>query len=150
VANSEGSAQLLGDHNLFVGWGDRPYFSEYTPAGREVLGGSFMRPIQSYRAYRAQWTGHPPWSPGIAVRRTAAANRFNVYASWNGATQVRRWRVLAGPTRTGPFHPLKTVLWSSFETRIPVSTGDAYFKVQALGRKRKLLPHGTSGLARAQ
>ena len=144
LAHSEGSVQILPDHNVFVGWGDRPYFSEYTPAGRQIFGGSFMTPIQSYRAFRSQWTGHPPWAPSIAVRKIPANDHYRVYASWNGATQVRRWRVLVGPSSTGPFNPLKTVSWSSFETRILIVSHGAYFEVQGLGPKGKVLPNGTS------
>jgi hypothetical protein len=57
--------------------------------------------------------------------------------------------VLGGPSSTGPFTPLRTVAWSSFETRIPVSTGDAYLEVQGLGQKRKVLSHGTSAVVKA-
>jgi hypothetical protein len=158
VANNEGSMQLLPNHNVFVGWGagnpSNPrapahYFSEYTPSGRQIFSDGFKRPIESYRAYRLPWTGHPHWAPKIAVRRTSTHNRYNVYASWNGATQVGRWRVLAGPSSTGPFKRLRTVAWSSFETRILVSTPGTHFEVQALGHKGKLLPHGTSAVVTA-
>lgn len=106
VANNEGSMQLLPNHNVFVGWGvgnpivqrgGAHYFSEYTPSGRQIFSDGFIRPIESYRAYRLPRTGHPLWAPEIAVRKTSTQSRYNVYASWNGATQVSRWRVLAGP-----------------------------------------------------
>jgi hypothetical protein len=83
------------------------------------------------------------------VRKSSAANRFNVYASWNGATQVGAWRVLGGRSKTGRFNAIRTVRWASFETRIPVSTNAAYIKVQALGQRgKKPLPHGTSRAVR--
>jgi hypothetical protein len=144
LATAAGSMQILPNHNVFVGWGHEPYFSEYTPSGRQIFSDGFLHPIQSYRAYRQPWTGHPRWSPAIAVRRTSTHNAYNVYASWNGATQVARWRIVAGRSRTGRFRALKTTAWSGFETRVPVSTRDAYFKVQALGHNGKVLPNGTS------
>jgi hypothetical protein len=149
LARSQGSVQLLPNRNAFVGWGTIPTFSEYSPAGKQLFSGSYRSPIQSYRAYRFPWTGHPPWAPAIAVRRTTATNQFDVYASWNGATQVRWWRVLGGSSNTGPFTKLKTVPWSSFEASTTVSTGDAYFEVQALRHGRKLLPNGTSAVVAA-
>ncbi len=158
VANNEGSVQLLPNHNVFVDWGagnplvpssSAHFFSEYTPSGRQIFSDGFRRPIESYRAYREPWTGHPPWLPAIAVRRSGTHHKYNVYVSWNGATQVRRWRVLAGPSSTGPFKPLRTVAWASFETRIPVSTHDSYFEAQALGYNGKPLPHGTSAAVTA-
>jgi hypothetical protein len=149
LTGAEGSAQLLRNHNMFVGWGSSPYFSEYTPSGTQIFSDGFQSPVRTYRAYRLPWTGHPPWAPSIAVRRTSTQNHDNVYVSWNGATQVVQWRVLTGPSSTGPFKPLKTVAWASFETRIPVSTHDAYFKVQGLGQNEKLLTHGTSPAVKA-
>jgi len=150
LASSEGSVELLGNHNVFVGWGSAPFFSEYTPGGRQIFSDGFDHPIESYRAYRLPWTGHPPWSPGIAVRKTSSANHFNVYASWNGATELGAWRVLGGPSKSGRFKAIRTVSWASFETRIAVSTKAAYIKVQALGlHGKKVLPHGTSRPVRA-
>ena len=148
LATAAGSVQTLPNHNVFVDWGQAPYFSEYTPGGRQIFSDGFIRPIESYRAYRLPWIGHPPWSPGIAVRKTSTANHFNVYASWNGATQVGRWRVLGGSSKTGSFKPIRTVRWSAFETRIPVSTRAAYVKVQALGKKGKPLHGGGSAAVR--
>ncbi len=149
LADSEGSAELLPNRDVFVGWGDRPYFSEYTPGGRQIFGGSFDAPIASYRALRDRWTGHPTWSPGIAVRKTSKANRYTVYASWNGATEVAHWRVLVGKSKSGSFRRVKSAAWSSFETRIRVATHDAYFEVQALGAHGKVLRGGTSRTVRA-
>jgi hypothetical protein len=149
LTGAEGSADLLGNGNVFVGWGSSPYFSEYTPSGTQMFSDGFRSPIRSYRAYRLPWTGHPPWAPSIAVKRASTQDHDNVYVSWNGATQVVQWRVLAGRSSTGPFKPLKTVAWASFETRIPVSTHATYFKVQGLGQKGKLLTHGTSPAVKA-
>jgi hypothetical protein len=151
VATAAGSVQILPNHNVFVGWGFAPYFSEYLGSGshRQIFSDGFLHPIESYRAYRQRWTGHPPWSPAIAVRRTSTPNQYRVYVSWNGATQVARWRVLVGPSSTGPFRRKKTVGWASFETRIPVSTHAAYFEVQGLGRSGKVLHSGTSAAVQA-
>jgi hypothetical protein len=148
TATAAGSVQLLPNHNVLVDWGSASYFSEYTPSGRQIFSDGFLHPIESYRAYRQPWIGNPPWPPAIAVRRTSTAHHFNVYASWNGATLVDRWRVLAEPSSTGQFKPLKTVPWSSFETRVPVSSQNTYFEVQALGKNGKPLPGGTSAVVR--
>jgi hypothetical protein len=57
----------------------------------------------------------------------------NVYASWNGATQVASWSTLAGPTATN----LQTVAHaarSGFETAMPLPAGTTgpFVTVQAL------------------
>jgi hypothetical protein len=64
-----------------------------------------------------------------------------VYASWDGATQVAGWRVLAGSNAQS----LKTVATKAktgFETTIPLSKSYKAYKVQALGSQGKVL--GTS------
>jgi hypothetical protein len=140
LAWSQGSVQLLPGGNVFVGWGFAPTFSEYTPAGRQIFRGWFRAPVQSYRAYRGHWTGKPLWPPSIDVRR-AGSHKLIVYASWNGATQVARWRVLAGASKKS----LKRVARAPrhrFETRIPVHTKQPYVEVQALGARGRVL--GTS------
>jgi hypothetical protein len=56
-----------------------------------------------------------------------------VYASWNGATRVAAWSVLAGPTAT-TLHPAAQAPRSGFETAIALPAGMAgpYVTVQAL------------------
>jgi len=132
LATSEGSVQLLPDHNVFVGWGSKPYFSEYSARGKQLFGGSFISPVNSYRAYRFNWVGLPLQPPVIAVRPTTTAGEDSVYASWNGSTQVRKWQVLSSSNKTGPFVKDRSpVLWSGFETKIHVAKAN-YFKVEAL------------------
>jgi hypothetical protein len=55
-----------------------------------------------------------------------------VYASWNGATDVTAWRVLAGP-RPDALVPVGDVKRTGFETQIVVHSGEPYFAVQPLG-----------------
>ncbi len=66
-----------------------------------------------------------------------------MYASWNGATQVSAWRVLAGASP----HGLKAVAEgprTRFETAIglPAGTAGPYVAVQALDASGRVL--GTS------
>ena len=79
--------------NTFVGWGSEPYFSEYGPSGKLLLEGSFPGSDLSYRSTLEQWVGEPLSSPVGAARQTGG--KTTVYASWNGATEVVSWRVLA-------------------------------------------------------
>jgi hypothetical protein len=97
-AGYEGSAQLLPNGNMFVGWGDTRDFSESSPAGHQVFNGSFLGGINSYRAYRFRWNGQPRTPPAIAVS-PGSHGAIRVYSAWNGATRVARWRVLGGPAR---------------------------------------------------
>ena len=81
---------------------------------------------RSYRARLEPWVRLPLYPPAGAARRRGGATI--VYASWNGATQVARWRVLDASSG----RPLATAARSGFETAIPVSGGGTQFKLQAL------------------
>jgi hypothetical protein len=140
IASAEGSAQLLPNGDIFVGWGTDPDFSEYTPSGKQVWNGSFSGVIQSYRAYRFHWHSQSARPPAIALS-AGSGSTITVYASWNGATQVARWQLLAGPSASR-LAPLKTVARSGFETAIAVQTPQRYFAVRALSSAGGVL--GTS------
>src|SRR5262249_47465352 len=128
--NFEGNAQTLSNGDVFVGWGQQPYFSEFNSAGKMVFDARFKSNTSSYRAYRMPWTGQPNTAPSIA----AAPNNdgtTEVWASWNGATTVSSWQVLAGQG-PGSLVPLQTARKGGFETAVAASTGMPYFEVQAL------------------
>ncbi len=146
-ASYMGSAEMLPNGNMFVGYGNLPFFSEYTKSGKLVLDALFPGPDLSYRAIKISPTafvGQPLTPPSAVVRRSGGT--IKVYASWNGATQVASWRVLAGPSAS-QLSPVATTAKTGFETVIPVSQGGQVFKVQALDAKGKVL--GTSRLLRA-
>jgi EmrB/QacA subfamily drug resistance transporter len=124
-----GDTQQLPNGNAFVGWGSEPYFSEYSRTGKLLLEGEWPGPNLSYRATLEQWVGLPLTAPAGAARQTGSGT--TVYASWNGATQVARWRVLAGSS-TGNLKAVASASRSGFETAIPVAQGYGSFEVQAL------------------
>src|SRR5207248_8754121 len=89
-----GNTQLTAGGNVIVGWGSRPYFSEYAASGKRLLDAVLPGPDLSYRAYKSSWVGLPFFPPTGAARNSAG--QATVYASWDGATRVAGWRVLAG------------------------------------------------------
>ena len=128
-------AQYMGDTdplpngNVLVGWGSEPYFSEYSQSGKLLFEGELPGPDLTYRATLEQWVGEPLTPPVGAARETGA--KTTVYASWNGATQVASWRVLAG-TGAAQTTAVASAPRSGFETAIPVPQGYDSFRVQAL------------------
>jgi hypothetical protein len=86
-ANFEGGAQVLPGGNLFVGWGQQPYFSEFSSSGKLVFDARFTSNTSSYRAYKFAWSGQPATPPSIAVSNNNDGTT-QVYASGNGATTV--------------------------------------------------------------
>ena len=129
-ANFEGSAQLLPDGDAFVDWGQQPYFSEYNASGRQIFDAHFTAPSGSYRAYRFAWHGQPPTQPALSVSANANG-ATDLYASWNGATEVSSWRVLGGPS-PGSLAPIGGSGKHGFETHIQAHSASHYFAVQAL------------------
>jgi EmrB/QacA subfamily drug resistance transporter len=136
-----GDTQPLPDGKVFVGWGSEPYFSEYSSSGDLLLEGQLPRPDLTYRATVAPWVGLPLSPPVGEALRTSGGTA--VYASWNGATQVVAWRVLArAGTGAGRMKVVARAPKSGFETTIPVSAAYGRFEVQALDATGRVL--GTS------
>ena len=135
-ADYMGDTQPLSNGNVFVGWGAEPYFSEFSRSGKLLFEGEFPRPDLSYRATIAPWVGLPLSAPAGAARRRNG--RTIVYASWNGATQVAAWRVLAGP-RASRSRAVATVPRKGFETAIPVPANDASLELQALAANGRVI-----------
>ena len=143
---SQGDVELERNGNVFIGWGQLPYFSEYTFSGKLLYSVSLPAADESYRALRLPWSGMPTGRPSAAAERKGA--RVTVYASWNGATAVKRWRVFAASSakrlraavRTG--RPAAERRDRSFQTPIAIAGQEKVLEVQALAGNGKVL--GTS------
>jgi hypothetical protein len=137
LAVSQGNARRLPNGNYFIGWGNREYFSEYTPEGQQLFDAKVPSvAYQSYRAFKSDWSGRPKTRPRIVADRTRG--RTLIWASWNGATAVASWRVLGGPTAT-TLKPLGSGERIGFETRLDVAAAPPVVRVQALDRRGKVL-----------
>jgi Arylsulfotransferase (ASST) len=140
---TQGSMQTLTNGDVFLDWGQQPVFSAYTAAGKLIYDAAFPAADSTYRAYLEPWVGLPPTRPAIKVV-TKGANA-TVYVSWNGATQVTQWELLAG---TGShLKALGRVTKAGFETAIQIhNAGTVNFQIKALSSKGTTL--GSSTVAR--
>jgi hypothetical protein len=137
VSTFEGGSQFLGDGDMFVGWGEQPYFSEFNRAGHLDFDAHFTAPTNSYRAYRFAWSGQPMSAPAVALSR-GADGISTIYASWNGATDVASWKVLAGPS-PGALSSAGGARKGGFETAVHVRTEEPFLEVQAISSSRGAL-----------
>jgi hypothetical protein len=137
LAESEGSFEPLPGGNELVGFGSEPFLSAFAPRGRLLFDASLPVDDGSYRIFSAPWKATPTTRPVAAARRTSSG-RVNVYASWNGATTVARWELLAG-ARPGSLSPVATARDRGFETHIGASSSAAVFEVRALSSNGKVL-----------
>jgi hypothetical protein len=137
LSGSQGDSQLQANDDTFVGWGEDPYFTEYSASGQVLFDAHLPPPTQVYRAFRFGWSGTPTSPPAIAVK-ASNASAATVYASWNGATGVSSWKVLAGAS-TSTLVPVASAPSAGFETTVAVATSAHDFAVQALGPAGEVL-----------
>src|SRR5215210_2532603 len=135
-ADAAGNMQVLPNGNVFIGWGRARVFSEFSKEGELLFSASFPN-NGSYRAFRFPWSGHPSDRP-VAVAERASEEEVRVYASWNGATQVTTWEVLAGSS-PNQLESLGSVRWDGFETAMLVRTAEPYVVVRAKDRSGRVL-----------
>ena len=136
-AHASGNVQLLPNGNVFIGWGRALVFSEFSKDGELLFDAGLPPPNGSYRYFRFPWSGHPTDRPA-AVAERANEEELGVYASWNGATEVSSWEVLAGP-RPGQIEPLGSVPRNGFETALSVQSPHPYVAVRAKDRSGRVL-----------
>ena len=103
VAESQGNVQPLANGDWFVGWGQEPYFSEFSPEGQLLFEAHFPAHDASYRDFRFAWTGTPAHPPAFAFQ-PGGERQGTVYASWNGATLGRLLAGARGRERTSLQH----------------------------------------------
>lgn len=167
LAYAQGSARILDNGNVFVGWGGIPEWSEFTEEGTLL---SHSRAIsdeqdklENYRSLKFDWVGHPTTQPKIlAYCRTCqilngedtdddgkldTGSPLVVYASWNGATEVQKWRFSTslGDER-GPWMKAGTYPKTGFETKVRLSSlilnklkFAPYVQVEALDANDKVI-----------
>jgi Arylsulfotransferase (ASST) len=129
-AGTLGSVQLMANGNVFVGWGTQPYFTEFASDGQQLMFGQLPLGVRSYRAFLVDWVGAPADKPAM-VAKAYAAGGYQIYVSWNGATEVDSWRIDAGPTAK-TLKPVGTSPWTGFETTIVVDAVGPSFQAVAL------------------
>jgi hypothetical protein len=135
VAGSQGNVQALPDGDWMVGWGQAGYLSEIDAAGALLFNAHLPPDWESYRTYALPWSGQPAGPPAVAaVRSSRGAGGPVVYASWNGATEVAAWQVLAGSSPTTLAAVMASAPKTGFETAIPLAArvGSTYVAVQPL------------------
>lgn len=116
LGTAMGSAQLLENGNVLVGWGTAPSLTEFAADGTAVYGAELGG--ISYRANRSVWQARPMWLPDVGTK-AGDDGRMVVAASWNGATGVAGWHVLTGETDAG-LSVVTTVAREGFETTVSV------------------------------
>src|SRR5262249_29439286 len=132
LAHMFGSVQAHANGNLLVGWGASPLFTEYSSDGRLVFDASLPNGGPGDPPLRFPWGGRPAETPALAARDG------RLYASWNGTTETKTWRVLAGSS-AGSLAATLTAPRRGFETAIAAPPRAKFAAVTALDAAGKPL-----------
>ncbi|KAF9893393.1 hypothetical protein FE257_011825 [Aspergillus nanangensis] len=131
-APSQGSYQNLDNGHVLMQHGAIPKLEEYDENGALVMRArfGFDATTQSYRGYRFPWVGRPRTSPSVLA--CPEKGQMAVYVSWNGATDVQAWKILAGP-ESDKLSAVQTTTRNGFETKIWVKDVSEMVMVEAVG-----------------
>ncbi|CAJ2508547.1 Uu.00g135730.m01.CDS01 [Anthostomella pinea] len=147
---SRGGISRTANGNVLIAWGQNPMYTEHTADGELVMDiqrGQVLEldpgivPVIAYRAWKAEWVGMPMWPPDIAAFRDGIFT--NIYVSWNGATEVEKYVVLASDSLDGlnGYDPIVvTSNRTGFETAFRLRDSNAtYARIAALDREGVIL-----------
>ena len=137
LATSQGNTLSLPGGDWLMGYGGLPNFTEYDSSGHVLLDGTLGKNVQDFRTYLSPWSGQPKTAPSV-VAKSSGAGSLSVSVSWNGASSVASWRVLAGAS-SGSLTPVATAARSGFQTTVTAPSGGPYVAVQALDSAGKVL-----------
>jgi hypothetical protein len=145
LASSQGDMLSLPGGDWLMGYGGLPNFTEYDASGHVVLDGTLGKNVQDFRTYLSEWKGQPTTAPSV-LASSGASGTTSVAVSWNGATEVASWQVLAGAAPSA-LAPAASAAKSGFQTSISVPSAGPYVEVQALNAAGSVI--GTSATVKA-
>ncbi|HEV7163417.1 MAG TPA: arylsulfotransferase family protein [Solirubrobacteraceae bacterium] len=131
LAASQGNMQTLADGNAVIGYGAVPTISEYGKSGTLLFDAHQPLDMSFYRAFRFPWSAQPQSPPAVVADLNNTGEETIVHASWNGATDVASWRVLAGKT-PATLTAQATIPVAGFESTTTLPAKYAYAEAQAL------------------
>jgi hypothetical protein len=145
LAASQGDMQTLPSGDVLLGYGGVAQISEFSRSGALTYDAHLPYDFVFYRAFRYPWQATPKTAPAVAANLNNTGEETVVHASWNGATSVASWRVLAGKSASA-LKEVETIPDEGFEssTILPPQQDEppapyAYVEVQALSSSGKEL-----------
>ncbi|KAI0020019.1 ASST-domain-containing protein [Xylariomycetidae sp. FL0641] len=150
----DGGGDEEAGHHVLLGYGLSPAYTEFAADGTPLCDVHFgpqsrfgTGDVQSYRTYKSAWRGYPGTPPAAALRRVGI-DRWKVYVSWNGATEVVRWELQGAGPQDDENALLLDETWEmlrsdnkvTFETAVPLPRAcPPYLRVVALDTDGEML-----------
>lgn len=131
-----GSTQVLDNGDALIDWANVPEITEYDSSGSDVKMDLSLSGW-SYRGLRFAWDGQPTQPPAVAAQRSGTGT--NVWASWNGSTEVAAWQVLGGSDSSHLSRVGTPFTKSGFETGMFVGGHYGTLEVEALNSSGAIL-----------
>jgi len=131
LAASQGNMQTLANGNTLLGYGGVPAISEFAKDGSLLFDAHQPYDMSFYRAFRYPWSGRPSSPPAVLAALNDTGEETIVHASWNGATGVSSWRVLAAKQGGSP-KARAEIPATGFESSTTLPVKYAHVAVQAL------------------
>lgn len=138
ISDSQGNLQIFNpsdwaNSNTFVGWGSQPTVTEHDPSGNIIYRANVASDGKmNYRAYKFNVTLTPHNSPALYTYAQNVNADTSYYMSWNGATEVRRWRVYARAGCDNDWTLLDEIDKTDFETNYTASGFREFGMVEAV------------------
>ena len=143
-SNSQGNMQVLPNDQVFIGWGSSGMWSQHHIDGTLMCEVHFSAALfyfweraKSYRVFKAWgWVGMPEYPPSTKIVGG------NLYASWNGATEVEFWELQGEKegSEEESFESIKVAeKWGFEEAFLLPESGYGRFRIAALDGNRNVL-----------
>lgn len=116
-----GSNRALPNGNTLASFGTTGQAIEWRD-GEVVWTSRMPGSLWTYRTVRGSWQGAPVEPPVAVAERTGST--VTAWATWNGATEVAGWELLAGPD-PGSLRVVGAAPRSGFETQVSGAVGAA-------------------------
>ncbi|KAG8628186.1 hypothetical protein KVT40_004059 [Elsinoe batatas] len=155
-------------HTALVGYGQQPAITEFSEDGAVIWDVAFgpmhldRESADNYRSLKFNWTGTPTWMPKIApgpqpkytfksenstfhiALRDDSGNSIpnnTAYFSWNGATEIKKWIVLASnhTSDLNMDHLWAEITKLGFETSSFVGESTRFVQALAIDDKDQIL-----------
>ena len=95
VSQLRGNFQILPNGNRLINWSENAYITEHAVDGRLLMKASFSsKRFVTYRVHKLPFEGFPSERPKLhaAAYRAGKSALTSYFVSWNGATNVAKWR----------------------------------------------------------